>query len=95
MTFSFTNLIFGLLGILNLTTFLMFGFDKLIAGGRAQRVPEKALWLMSVLGGSVGGLLGMYVFHHKTRKLSFLLVMAGIFLLQMILLVVYWQFFSA
>lgn len=85
--FELTNLFLALLGVLNLITFLVFGFDKLIAGGRARRVPEKVLWLLSVLGGSVGGLLGMFVFHHKTRKLSFQLVMAGIFLIQMILIV--------
>lgn len=75
------------LGALNLITFLVFGFDKLIAGGQARRVPEKVLWCLSVLGGSVGGLLGMYIFHHKTRKLSFQLVMAGIFVVQMVVVV--------
>ena len=73
--------------VLNVITFLVFGYDKLIAGGKARRVPEKILWILAALGGSVGGLLGMYVFHHKTRKLSFQVIMAGIFLVQTILIV--------
>lgn len=67
---------------MNVITFFVFGYDKWIAGGRIRRIPEKILWLTCLLGGSAGGLLGMYVFRHKTRKLSFQLVLAGIFLLQ-------------
>lgn len=78
--------------VMNVFTFVVFGYDKWIAGGRTRRVPEKILWLLSLLGGSLGGVVGMSVFHHKTRKLSFQLVMAGIFLVQTtaITLVVLW-----
>lgn len=81
-----TSVLTGLV-VLNLVTFLAFGYDKLIAGGRARRLPELLLWLLSLLGGSIGGLFGMFVFHHKTRKLSFRLCMAGIFLIQVVLIV--------
>lgn len=65
--------------VANVATFLAFGFDKLIAaddgidprrkGG--LRLPE--LWLMglSLLGGSVGGMVAMRLFRHKTRKWYF------------------------
>lgn len=69
-------------GALNAFTFILFGYDKWISGSGTRRVPEKILWLFSLLGGSVGGVIGMSVFRHKTRKLSFQLVMGIIFLMQ-------------
>jgi len=53
-------------------TFLTYGYDKLIAGTGATRVPEKALLTLAFTGGTVGALLGMQLFHHKTSKESFL-----------------------
>ena len=54
------------LALINLVTFLVFGFDKLKAKYKekhegARRVPEKTLFLLAALGGSVGALLGMRV----------------------------------
>ena len=54
------------------TTFLTYGYDKLVAGTRATRVPERALLTLAFAGGTVGALLGMRLFHHKTSKESFL-----------------------
>ena len=48
---------------INIATFSAFGADK--------RIPEKTLFLLSLLGGSAGALLGMRIFHHKTRKWYF------------------------
>lgn len=67
---------------LNISTFLLFGFDKAVAGMGATRVPEKILWLALFLGGSLGALSAMNLFRHKTSKLSFQLVMALLVLLQ-------------
>lgn len=67
---------------LNTFTFAIFGYDKWIAGGRVRRVPEKVLLLLCLLGGSVGGLVGMYTFRHKTRKVSFQFWLVGILVLQ-------------
>lgn len=53
-------------------TFLTYGYDKLIAGTGATRVPEKVLLTLAFAGGTVGALLGMRVFHHKTRRETFL-----------------------
>lgn len=58
--------------IINLVAFFAFGWDKLrsqVSGRR--RVSEGELWLLTALGGSVGSLLGMHFFRHKTKKLSF------------------------
>lgn len=54
-----------ILGV-NLLTFLIYGLDKLNARRRRRRVPEATLLALGLLGGSVGAMLGMVVFHHKT-----------------------------
>ena len=55
----------------NLLAFLLFGIDKRRAIQGRWRIPERTLLLSSLLGGSLGGLAGMYLFHHKTRKPKF------------------------
>ena len=57
----------------SLLAFVLFGMDKRFAKEKKQRIPEKILFLVSLLGGSMGSLLGMQVFRHKTKHLSFLL----------------------
>ena len=54
--------------VMNVVTFLVYGADKRFARQHRRRVPESALLLLAALGGSPGALLGMTVFHHKTRK---------------------------
>ena len=56
------------LGVTGLLAFALFGWDKLMAKLRRRRVPEAALLGCALLGGSAGALLGMALFHHKTRK---------------------------
>jgi len=55
----------------NVVAFLFYGFDKMRAQGGGLRVPENVLHGLVLLGGCVGGLGGMVLFHHKTRKGSF------------------------
>ena len=50
----------------NLLTFLLFGLDKLLAIRRRRRVPEATLLTLGVLGGSLGAMFAMSLFHHKT-----------------------------
>ena len=52
-------------------TFTVYGVDKAKARRGAWRVPEKTLFLLPLLGGSVGALLGMLVFRHKTKHWYF------------------------
>lgn len=59
-----------LVGI-NLTTFLVYGADKRRAKRGAWRVKEKTLFLLPLLGGSVGAIAGMRVFRHKTKHWYF------------------------
>ena len=59
------------LAAVNLVTFAVYGIDKAKAKRGAWRVPEKTLFLLPLLGGSLGALLGMKVFRHKTKHWCF------------------------
>lgn len=71
----------------NLIGFLVMGIDKLKAKRRAFRIPEATLFLIALIGGSLGSILGMYLFHHKTRHHKFTIGMPVILVLQIILVV--------
>ena len=71
--------------MVNLAGFCLMGMDKRRAKKNAWRIPEKTLFLPAVLGGAAGALLGMKVFHHKTRHWYFKLGMPALLILQLIL----------
>lgn len=71
--------------LINLVAFLTFGADKRRAKRDKWRVRERTLFLLAIIGGSVGALLGMYVFHHKTKHWYFCVGMPAILLLQIAL----------
>ena len=75
-------IIIGYLTVINLVTFISFGLDKTSAQNHWRRTPEKVLWFLSLIGGSAGALLGMKLFRHKTKKLSFQLMMGLILVIQ-------------
>jgi len=56
---------------ISILTFLALGLDKSRARKRRWRIPERRLLTLAWLGGAFGALLGMLVFHHKTRKPHF------------------------
>ena len=68
-----TKLILLYLLIVNALGFLLMLADKLKAKKNRWRIPEATLMTVAALGGSVGSLLGMYTFRHKTRYLKFTL----------------------
>lgn len=86
-----TTLIIYLVTI-NLVTFFVFAIDKSNAYKNKRRTPEKTLFILALIGGSIGTLLGMKTFRHKTKKLSFQAVLAIILTLQILL--VYTIFFT-
>lgn len=75
------------LAVINLLTFLVYGADKRRARRGKWRVPEKTLFLLPLLGGSIGALLGMRVFHHKTKHWYFVWGIPAILLAQIALAV--------
>ena len=64
-----TGIIF--LTVINAAAFCAFGMDKRKAIKGKWRIPERTLLLFALAGGSVGALLGMLVFRHKTQKRKF------------------------
>lgn len=73
--------------IINSWGFAAMGWDKRKARKQAWRTPEKQLFLLAALGGSVGVWLGMQTFRHKTQHRSFTLGIPLIFVLQILLAV--------
>lgn len=59
--------------LINIATFLVFAVDKKRAQRGKWRIPEVWLFGLSFLGGSLGGLLSMKVMRHKTKKMSFVI----------------------
>ena len=79
--------------IMLLTIYLLFAnflglfamyLDKERAKKRAFRIPESTLFTISLIGGSIGSLFGMYLFRHKTRHWTFVIGMPVILFLQVI-----------
>lgn len=72
--------------IVNLISFITMGIDKRKAQKRAFRIPEATLFVLAIIGGSLGSVIGMHLFHHKTRHWYFLYGMPVILALQVILI---------
>ncbi|MEN8075533.1 DUF1294 domain-containing protein [Clostridioides difficile] len=75
--------------ILNLTLFILMGIDKRRAKLNKWRISEKSLFLFSLFGGSIGGIIGIYTFKHKTRHLKFTFGFPIILILQLIILYIF------
>lgn len=70
--------------LMNLITFALFRADKKKAEKNAFRIPERDLLGFSACFGALGGLLGMIVFHHKTRKPKFFIWVPAFAIIQII-----------
>lgn len=74
------------LTVYNLCACTLMGWDKHQARRSARRVPERVLFAVALTGGAPGIMAGMYLFHHKTRHLSFVFGIPVIIALQLGLL---------
>lgn len=72
--------------LINVIAFALMGFDKQRAKRHLFRISEKTLFLSAILGGSVGAILGMYTFRHKTKHATFVYGMPAILSVQLILM---------
>ena len=72
--------------VINLAGFLVMAFDKNKARRNKWRVPEAALFLFAIFRGSIGCLLGMRIFHHKTQKPRFYIGIPVILGIQLLVL---------
>ena len=68
---------------INVATFITYGIDKLKAKRSKWRIREASLLLLAVLGGSIGALIGMKVWHHKTMHKKFKYGVPAILIVQM------------
>ncbi|MBO5057030.1 MAG: DUF1294 domain-containing protein [Lachnospiraceae bacterium] len=73
---------------LNLIGFALMGIDKYKAKKRAFRIPEATFFIVAIIGGSIGSIIGMYAFRHKTRHWYFVYGMPFILVIQIILIIV-------
>ncbi len=71
--------------LVNLIAFILYGIDKRRAKKRYWRIPERRLIGIAVIGGSIGALLGIRVFHHKTLHKKFTVGIPVILALQLLL----------
>jgi len=72
------------LAAVNLFGLIIMGVDKSRAKRRKWRIPEATLFLVAIIGGSIGSILGMYLFRHKTKHWYFVVGMPVILVLQII-----------
>lgn len=77
----------------NVLAFSLMGIDKYKARHHRWRIPEKTLFLSAIIGGSVGAIIGMYTFRHKTKHWYFVVGMPLILVIQLGL--GYWFFLVA
>ena len=72
--------------VINVIGFALMGIDKAKARKRAWRIPEATLFLIALVGGSLGTTVGMRVFRHKTLHWSFVFGMPAILIVQILLI---------
>ena len=84
---SFTQIAVIYLIVINILGFLIMGLDKHKAKMAERRIPENTLFMFTILGGGVGTIAGMYVFHHKTKKMKFKVGMPLVLILETLIFV--------
>lgn len=84
--FTIKNII-GYIIIINLIAFLLMFIDKKKAQKGKWRIQESTLLIFALIGGSIGCILGMYTFHHKTKKPRFYIGVPIIIILQVLIII--------
>ncbi|NEX02004.1 Uncharacterized membrane protein YsdA, DUF1294 family [Pseudobutyrivibrio sp. NOR37] len=79
------DIIISYLVMMNALGLAVMGLDKKKAISNQWRIPEKTLFLVSAIGGSIGTLLGMYLFRHKTKHWYFVIGMPFILAIHLVL----------
>lgn len=81
--FTIQNIIIYL-SIINVIGFIIMGIDKKRAKMMEWRIPEKTFFIITLFGGGVGTIAGMYTFRHKTRKKYFTIGLPVILIIEII-----------
>ena len=82
------------IAVMNVVSFVLMGIDKRRARRGVWRISEKALFLSTACFGGLGGVLGMKVFHHKTKHWYFRVFFPVLLFVQVVLLAAgaYWLY---
>lgn len=86
--FSVRNIVIYLLAI-NLISFLAMYIDKKKAKRGSWRTKESTLFTLVLLGGGIGGIAGMYLFRHKTKKPGFVIGFPAILIIEIICVIIF------
>jgi len=81
---NFTEITIYLI-VINIITFIVYGIDKWKAKKNMWRIKESNLLALAIMGGSIGALCGMKIWHHKTKHKQFVYGVPVIILLQILL----------
>lgn len=81
------------LSVFNIIAFAAFGIDKYKAIHHSWRIRERTLLVLALLGGSIGAIIGMIVFHHKTQRLKFRYGLPLICIIESICLALYVRYY--
>jgi len=79
------------LSFINILGLLIMKIDKIKAIKSKNRISEKTIWIISLLGGSLGTTIGMFIFHHKNKKINFLIGLPLILIIETIFLFKYYK----
>jgi uncharacterized membrane protein YsdA (DUF1294 family) len=85
----FMSFLFWYFPLINLVAFSIIGIDKRLAIQQKRRISERNLLFSSAIGGTIGSVLAMLIFRHKTSKISFLWKFFIIGILQIFLVYFY------
>ena len=66
---------------INIITFIIYGIDKYKSIKNKYRISENTLIILPILGGPIGAIFGMITFHHKTKKIKFIILIPMILLI--------------
>lgn len=80
------NILSYYLLLINIIAFIIIYVDKQKAINHRWRIKESTLFLIATIGGSIGTILGMYAFHHKTKHKKFTLGIPLILIVQILLI---------
>jgi uncharacterized membrane protein YsdA (DUF1294 family) len=83
-----------IMALWNIVTFALYGIDKRKAIKSKRRISEKSLILCAFIMGSVGALLGMSVFRHKTKHLKFKLLLPVALIINTGIVALVWYYFG-